>query len=150
MFRRLVFLILALVLADVSALAQATRETLAIETAGGRLVFQVEMAVTVEEQTRGLMFRDKMAPDHGMLFPMNPPRVAQFWMKNTLIPLDMIFIAADGRVRNIAERTVPHSLETRSSDGVVAAVLEVNGGASARLGIRPGDRVLHPLFGTTP
>ncbi|MBM3556648.1 MAG: DUF192 domain-containing protein, partial [Alphaproteobacteria bacterium] len=79
-----------------------------------------------------------------------PPRVAQFWMKNTLIPLDMIFIGADGRVRNIAERTVPHSLETRSSDGVVAAVLEVNGGASARLGIRPGDRVLHPLFGTTP
>lgn len=94
------------------------------------------------------MYRRRLAADAGMLFIFEKPEPARFWMKNTYIPLDIIFIAPDGRISNIAERTVPLSLETVASDGPVVAVLEVNGGTAARLGIRPGDRVIHPALGT--
>lgn len=127
---------------------EGKREPLAIESANGRHEFQVERARTAEEQAQGLMFRRSMAAQHGMLFDMVPPRVATFWMKNTFIPLDMIFIGTDGRIRNIAERTIPETTSTYSSDGPVGAVLELNGGTSARLGIKPGDLVRHSLFGT--
>ena len=103
--------------------------------------FTVEVAKTTEEQAMGLMYRNKLAPDRGMIFPFDPPRDASFWMRNTLIPLDMIFVRADGSIANIAANTVPYSEEPVPSDGPVKAVLEIAGGRSAELGIEPGDIV---------
>jgi len=124
-------------------------EPLTIETAaGGKYRFDVEMARTPAQMAQGLMFRNSLAPDAGMLFIHETDRVASMWMKNTLIPLDMVFIAADGRIADIRERAQPHSLETISSAVPVRAVLEIGGGMASRLGIRRGDRVLHPAFGT--
>ena len=101
----------------------------------------MEVARTQEEQATGLMNRQSLAADRGMIFPYEPPRDASFWMKNTLIPLDMIFVRADGSIANIAENTVPLSLEPEMSEGPVGAVLEIAGGRSAELGIKPGDKV---------
>jgi uncharacterized membrane protein (UPF0127 family) len=88
-----------------------------------------------------------MPKDHGMLFSWETEEVQSFWMRNTCIPLDMLFIARDGRIVNIAERTVPFSEAIIPSEGAVRAVLELNGGTAARLKIKPGDRVIHPVFG---
>jgi len=106
--------------------------------------FIVEVARTPEEQQRGLMFRESLGPDRGMIFPYDPPQAVAFWMKNTLIPLDMVFIRADGSIANIAENTVPLSLEAVPSADAAAAVLEIAGGRSAQLGIKAGDRVEWP------
>ena len=106
--------------------------------------FNVEVASTAEEQARGLMFRHSLGDDQGMIFPFSPPRPASFWMKNTLIPLDMIFIRADGTIGRIAANTVPHSLEPVAYEEPTAAVLELRGGRSAELGIKAGDRVSWP------
>jgi uncharacterized protein len=106
--------------------------------------FTVEVARTPQEQARGLMFRESLAADAGMIFPFPSPRPASFWMKNTLIPLDMIFIRADGTIARIAANTVPHSLEPVGVDEPVAAVLELRGGRAAELGIKEGDRVSWP------
>jgi hypothetical protein len=114
---------------------------LTISSNGREHRFTVEVARTGEEQAQGLMFRTQLAPDRGMIFPMDPPRPASFWMRNTLIPLDMIFVRADGTIANIEANTVPYSEEPMRSDGTVAAVLEIPGGRSAELGIKPGDRV---------
>ena len=103
--------------------------------------FTVEVAMTPEEQAMGLMYRNALGPGHGMIFPFDPPRQASFWMRNTLIPLDMIFIRADGTIANIAANTVPLSEAPVVSDGVVSAVLEIAGGRSAELGIQAGDKV---------
>lgn len=108
---------------------------------GKRLPFRVEVARSEEEQARGLMFRTALAPDEGMLFPRKPPSQAAFWMKNTVIPLDIIFVGIDGRISNIEEMAVPYSLEPRQSAGAAMAVLELNGGRAAELGIVAGDRV---------
>ena len=97
--------------------------------------FNVEVARTAEEQQQGLMFRTSLPADGGMIFPFEKPRFASFWMKNTLIPLDMIFIRADGSIDRIAENTIPESLEPVASGGEVSAVLELAGGTAARLGI---------------
>jgi uncharacterized protein len=97
--------------------------------------FTVEVARTPEEQARGLMFRTELAPDRGMIFPFNPPKFASFWMKNTLVPLDMFFIRSDGSIDRIAENTVPENLEPVVSGGEVSLVLELAGGTAARLGI---------------
>jgi uncharacterized membrane protein (UPF0127 family) len=127
------------------------KERLVIVTRDGtRHAFMVEMAVTPEQQMVGLMFRPSVPPDGGMLFDWGSPRESQMWMRNTIASLDMIFIAADGRVHRIAERTVPYSLATISSNGPVRATLEVAAGTAERLGIRVGDRVLHPIFGSQP
>ncbi len=140
-------LLLSLALAQAAgAQGLVTFETgpLAIETAdGARHGFIVELAKTPEQMAQGLMFRRKLARDAGMLFLYRPPRQAAMWMKNTLIPLDMVFIGQDGRIVKLVERTVPHSLKAVASDGPVAAVLELNGGTVSRLGIAPGDRVVH-------
>jgi uncharacterized membrane protein (UPF0127 family) len=109
--------------------------------AGAEHRFTVEVARSQEEQAQGLMNRQSLAPDRGMIFPMEPPRQASFWMKNTLIPLDIIFVRADGTIANIAENTVPLSLEPVVSVEPVAAVLELAGGRTAELGIKAGDRV---------
>ena len=125
------------------------RDVLSIETADGqRHRLEVELALTGEQHAQGLMFRRSLAEDAGMLFLYSGAGVLSMWMKNTPVPLDMIFIAPDGRIVDIAERTVPYSLETVSSRFAASAVLEVNGGTVARLGIRPGDRVLHRAFGS--
>jgi uncharacterized membrane protein (UPF0127 family) len=111
-----------------------------------RHTFSVEMAETPEQRERGLMYRHELAADAGMLFDFQVAQRVAFWMKNTFIPLDMVFIGADGRIVRIAERTVPKSLMANASGAPVRAVLEVNGGTTSRLGIRPGDRVIHPIF----
>ena len=103
--------------------------------------FTVEVARTDQEQAQGLMYRSALAPDRGMIFPFDGPRQASFWMKNTLIPLDMIFIRTDGSIANIEANTVPLSLQPVYSDGEVAAVLEIAGGRSAELGLAAGDKV---------
>lgn len=103
--------------------------------------FQVELAESPEEQARGLMFRTDLGDDEGMLFPSNPPAPRSFWMKNTPLSLDIIFIGMDGRILNIADHTEPYSFESVRSDGIASAVLELRAGRSAELGIGPGDKV---------
>lgn len=128
-------------------LARAENLTpLSIATASGTHRFMVEFADTPERRAVGLMHRASMPADHGMLFDFKTDAPVAMWMRNTRIPLDMLFIAKDGRIVNIAERTVPFSETTVPSKGPVRAVLELNGGTSARLGIKPGDRVTHPMF----
>lgn len=124
----------------------AKLDTVEILTSRGRVKFTVELAVTKAEQARGLMFRKSLAPDRGMLFPYNPPQRAAFWMKNTLIPLDILYIAPDGRVLSIARNAVPRDETPIPSGGVVGGVLEIPGGRAAQLGILPGDRVLNKIF----
>ena len=122
-------------------------EPLVIETGrGARHTFQVEMAISPEHQTIGLMFRTEVKPDEGMLFDWGAPRESAMWMRNTLIPLDMVFIAAEGRIHRIHERAVPLSLATIESRGPVRATLELQGGTAERLNLRVGDRVLHRIF----
>jgi len=103
--------------------------------------FIVELAGTAEEQARGLMFRKELAPDKGMIFPFPQERMASFWMKNTLIPLDIIFVRGDGTIESIAANTTPYSLDPVESGEPVAAVLELAGGRAAELAIAPGDVV---------
>ena len=112
-----------------------------ITMAGRAHAFNVEVARTDAEQDRGLMFRTSLPADGGMLFPFQKPRIGSFWMKNTLIPLDMIFIRADGSIDRIAENTIPESLEPVVSGGEVSAVLELAGGTAARLGIDESAKV---------
>jgi len=126
-------------------------EPLVIVTRDGRrLDFTVEMAVAPEHQMIGLMFRPEVKPDEGMLFDWGIPRESTMWMRNTITSLDMVFIAADGRIHRIAERTVPLSLATVSSNGPVRATLELAAGVTERMDIRAGDRVLQRIFGTAP
>ena len=103
--------------------------------------FTVELAQTAEEQARGLMFRTELQPDAGMVFPFAKDRIASFWMKNTVIPLDIIFVRRDGTIESIAANTVPYSLDPVQSREPVAAVLEIAGGRAAELGIAPGDKI---------
>ncbi len=119
---------------------------LTIETQRGRFQFMVEIAETPSTWRQGLQKRRQLAADAGMLFDYHQPRVASMWMKDTLISLDMIFIDEHGVVVNIAQNTEPQSLATISSDGPVLAVLEVNAGTAARIGLRRGDRVYHAIF----
>ena len=105
------------------------------------MVFHVEVAVTPEQQERGLMHREHLATDGGMLFVSERPRVHTFWMKNTLIPLDMIFIGADRKIVGIVQNAEPQTLTERRVDGLSLYVLEIGGGLSAQLGIRAGQEV---------
>jgi uncharacterized protein len=114
---------------------------LTVTTASKRHVFKVEVAASEAEQQKGLMFRTSMAGGEGMIFPMNPPRTAAFWMRNTVIPLDIIYIGTDRRILNIAANAVPYDERPLASAGEAAGVLELNGGRAAQLGIGPGDRV---------
>ena len=133
-----------------SARAQLQRfetSALTIVSATGPHRFTVEVAETPAQMEQGLMFRKTMAPDAGMLFDYKTPTLATMWMRNTLIPLDMLFVDSQGRIVNIQERAVPQSLDVISAAAPVRAVIELNGGTAARLGIGPGDRVQHPIFG---
>jgi uncharacterized protein len=134
-----------LALAACAASQSAKTVPLSIATAAGPVhKFKIEVAATEAEQERGLMFRKSLPADGGMIFPMNPPRIASFWMKNTVIPLDMIFIRADGTIANIAAETVPYSLQPVYANEPVIAVLEVAGGRAAKLGIAEDDKVSWP------
>lgn len=117
------------------------RETLHIDTARGSVSFT--MAVAADEASReyGLMFRRVMADDHGMIFDFHSPQPVAFWMKNTLIPLDMLFVGADGRIVNIGRMARPHDETPVPSAGPIRAVIEINGGLAEKLGIKPGDKV---------
>ncbi|WP_439375404.1 DUF192 domain-containing protein [Bradyrhizobium sp. PMVTL-01] len=126
----------------------ATFQPLEIVTKNGVQVFSVEMATTEEEKQTGLMYRKELADGKGMLFDFNPEQEVSMWMKNTYVSLDMIFIRADGRILRIAENTEPLSTKIISSRGPARAVLEVVAGTAQKYGIRPGDRVGHPLFGS--
>jgi uncharacterized membrane protein (UPF0127 family) len=154
-------LLILLAAMPVTALAQGSepagpqpelpKEKLVIVTRdGAQHVFNVEMALTQQQQTVGEMFRPSLPEDGGMLFDWGKPREADMWMRNTLAPLDMIFINADGTVRAIAENTVPESLAVISSRGPVRATLEVAAGTAARLNIRVGDKVQQRIFGNGP
>jgi|HubBroStandDraft_1064217.scaffolds.fasta_scaffold00296_11 uncharacterized membrane protein (UPF0127 family) len=114
---------------------------LTIETHAGPKKFTVELATDEPHRAQGLMYRRRMAADAGMLFIYPHEQPMAMWMKDTVLPLDMVFIAADGRIRNIQERAVPNSLAVIPSDGPVKAALELNAGTVERLGIKPGDRV---------
>lgn len=115
---------------------------LQIRTATATHSFRVEVARSEEEQSRGLMFRESLPGNTGMIFPASPPQIKSYWMKNTVIPLDMIFIRADGSIARIAADTVPYSLTPVDSGEPVAAVLEIAGGRAAALGIAEDDHVI--------
>jgi uncharacterized protein len=134
----------------VAQLAQFPTAPLTIITASGPHRFTVEVATTPAQMMQGLMFRQSLAPDAGMLFDYQTPSMASMWMKNTLIPLDMLFVDAKGHIVNIHERAVPGSLDAIAAAAPVRAVIELNGGTAARLAIRPGDRVVFPIFGSGP
>jgi len=115
-----------------------------VETAvGGHYPFTIELAETPEQRERGLMYRSQLGDDAGMLFLFDEPRVATFWMRNTFIPLDIIFLAKGGLILHIHKNAVPGSGKVISSPAPVVAVLELKGGATSRLGIRRGDVVVH-------
>jgi uncharacterized membrane protein (UPF0127 family) len=124
----------------------ASVQPLEIVTKNGVQVFSVEMATTEQEKETGLMYRKELADGKGMLFDFSPEQEVSMWMKNTYIPLDMIFIRADGRILRIAENTEPLSTRIIPSRGLAKGVLEVIAGTAKKYGIEPGDRVGHPLF----
>jgi len=121
-------------------------QPLEIVSKSGVHTFTVEMALTPEEQAKGLMFRRELPEGEGMLFDFHHEQPASFWMKNTYVSLDMIFIRGDGTILKIAENTVPLSEALVQSGGPVRAVLEVVAGTARKLGIVPGDRVAHRIF----
>lgn len=118
---------------------------LVVDRGGKRLPFRVELAASPQAQARGLMFRTELGDNEGMLFPSVVPEPRSFWMKNTPLSLDIIFVGPDGRISNIAADTVPYSLDSVSSDGAASAVLELRAGRAKELGIVPGDRVIYTL-----
>ena len=121
-----------------------------LKTDTGAHSFTIELAATPQEQGIGLMFRPSLPADAGMLFLYERPRPVTMWMRNTYIPLDMIFIGADGRVHRVESHTEPFSNEIISSEGEVQAVLELNAGTAAAIGLKVGDEVDYPKLGQTP
>ena len=130
----------------ISVAAKMAQESLVLVTSRGEHKLTVEMAVSSDESSLGLMYRTELAEDRGMLFPADTPRHMSMWMKNTYIPLDMVFIKADGIVHRIEAMTEPHSLREIDSGVPVLAVLEIKGGLAARIGLVAGDRVRHRIF----
>lgn len=130
--------------------ADAELEQLTITTASGPapLSFMIEVARSPRQKALGLMYRRSLADGRGMLFPYDEEQEVSMWMKNTYIPLDMLFIKADGEIHRVAAMTEPFSERIIKSEGPVKAVLEIAGGDAKRLGIAPGDKVHHPLFDT--
>lgn len=131
------------IVAQASGLAAGTG-TLVIKTASGDHNFTIEVATSDQERALGLMFRRSLPDNAGMLFLYDTPQPATMWMKNTLIPLDMVFIAADGKVHRIEQNAEPFSTALIPSDGPIIGVLELNGGEAAKIGLRRGDKVLYP------
>ncbi|MDI4664547.1 DUF192 domain-containing protein [Xanthobacter autotrophicus] len=132
--------------APVPAAQAASLEALEIATSKGVVTFEVEVARTDEQRTTGLMYRKSLDERAGMLFDFKVDQPVYMWMKNTYIPLDMLFIRADGTIARITAMTTPFSTETISSGEPVRAVLEIAGGTARKVGIKAGDRVAHPVF----
>ena len=126
--------------------ARAAADDLSIVTASGPHRFTVDVMRTRDELERGLMFRRELPADRGMLFDFGAPQRVNMWMKNTYLPLDMVFIAPDGRVVSVKRNAEPLSEDIIPSGGDVLGVLEVNAGTAARIGVKPGDRVVDPMF----
>jgi len=143
---RITIFLLLLGTSSKAQMASFEQSTLVIDTGAGARSFTIELAVNERQKEQGLMFRRTMAADAGMLFDLGETQQAAFWMKNTLIPLDMLFITEAGCIADIHERAVPLSEASIFSKVPVRAVLELNGGTVARLGIKSGDRVRHPWF----
>jgi hypothetical protein len=118
---------------------------LVVERGSKKLRFKVELAASPEAQARGLMFRTELGDNEGMIFPSGVPEPRSFWMKNTPLSLDIIFIGPDGRIANIAANTVPYSLDSVTSKGPASGVLELRAGRAKELGIVPGDRVIYAI-----
>ncbi len=145
--------LLAVVLSAWAGIARSQNDAAAVVTivsADGKHNFNVELAETPAQMEHGLMFRRELAPDAGMLFDFKEPTMATMWMRNTLIPLDMLFVDEQGRIVNIRERAVPQSDAIIAAAAPVRVVIELNGGTASRLGIKPGDRVLFKIFGSGP
>jgi len=129
-----------------AALAQSVEPLTIVTKSGARQAFQVEVARNEADRAQGLMYRRSMAPDHGMLFDFGKVEPVAMWMQNTYMPLDMLFIRPDGSIARIAANTEPLSTRTIASGEPVLAVLELNAGTAARLGVKAGDLVEHTLF----
>ncbi len=143
-FYRLTKTVIAVfLLSALTACADENKATLV--TANGSFVFNIELADTSEERAQGLMFRQSLADDAGMLFDFGEEREVAFWMRNTFIPLDMIFIAADGEIKSIHENARPQDPTSIPSGFPVRFVLEIPGGRSREIGLAVGDRLEHPL-----
>lgn len=143
LFRVAAFAVVALLARPVAAADQTTLE---IVSKTGVHVFAVELVANDTDRAKGLMFRKELPEGRGMLFDFQRDQDISMWMRNTYIPLDMIFISGDGRIRRIAENTEPMSEKIIPSGGPVRGVLEVIGGTARKLGLAPGDRVAHPIF----
>ena len=122
---------------------------LIIVSESGEHEFSVERAITLDQQARGMMFRENMAPETGMIFEFEEPKIATIWMKNTSIPLDILFVRSNGKILKIEHMAQPYKLRSASSEAIVAAVVELQGGRARDLGIMPGDLIKHEFFGTT-
>lgn len=133
--------------ASASSKAALPLDTVIIDAVGGPVRFSTEVVADEASQEKGLMYRTRLAPDAGMLFDFHVPEPQTFWMKNTVLPLDMIFIRADGTISSIAPDAVPYSETPIPSTEPVRAVLEINAGRAAALGIEPGQRVHSAIFG---
>jgi uncharacterized membrane protein (UPF0127 family) len=155
--RRLATCLLVLLLGTLPVLAPAAdfspaqlrgfpRDSLRIDAAGGPVELQIWLADTPDRQEQGLMFLTDLPDGYGMLFPQQTPRQMAMWMKNTYVPLDMLFIGPDGRVLRIAHDTKPLSEDIIASGGAISAVLEIRAGEARRLGLREGSRVHYRLF----
>ena len=142
----LVALVGAALVAAPPAARSAEQQTLEIASKSGVHLFAVELAVTDEERSRGLMYRRSVPESYGMLFDFKRDQEVTMWMRNTYVSLDMIFIQSDGRIRRIAENTETESDKIISSGGPVRAVLEVVAGTAKKLGIVAGDRVASPTL----
>jgi uncharacterized protein len=143
---RLFVFVLVGLMAFAAPVWPAGKQTLEIASKSGVHVFAVEIADNDAERAKGLMYRKELPEGQGMLFDFHREQEVSFWMQNTYIPLDMVFIRADGRILRIAENTEPLSTKLIPSGGPVRAVLEVIGGTTRKLGIAPGDRVASPIF----
>jgi len=141
-----------------SALAQTAKNykvdfgtpgPLTIVSETGEHTFSTERAITLDQQARGMMYRESMGEDEGMIFEFKEPKIATIWMKNTAIPLDILFVRSNGKILKIEHMAQPYKLRSASSEAVVAAVVELQGGRSRDLGIMPGDLIKHEFFGTT-
>lgn len=137
-------LVLAILVGLVPLSACSSDGRLVVRTASGDYAFNVEVVDTPETRAKGLMFRQSLAPDAGMLFDFGREQPVAFWMQNTFIPLDMIFIAADGEVKTIHVNAVPHDTTSIPSQVPVQFVLEIPGGRAKEIGLEPGDRIEHP------
>jgi uncharacterized membrane protein (UPF0127 family) len=124
--------------------------TLVLKTDSGRHSFTIELANTPAERALGLMYRRALPADAGMLFLYDKPQPLTMWMRNTFIPLDMVFIGVDGKVHRIESRTEPFSTQLISSEGAVQGVLELNAGTAANIGLKAGDEVVYPGLNGAP